>query len=128
MGVHYLANAFWFLRWGAKALTVAPASAPVTFNSANALSTAFGTGQQYNQYGAKPEDKNYDSNALNVQKDWGKNYKPLPTPIQQKPIIDKKKAIVKENEKPKLSNLKIGLIVGGSVAALLAIILLIAKK
>jgi hypothetical protein len=91
----------------------------------NVLSQNFGVGTMVNPTVTKETDKNYIKGGLMVQKDWGKDYKPLSKPTEKKPI---EKKPVEETKKPKLSNLKIGLIVGGSVAALVGIIVLIAKK
>jgi hypothetical protein len=86
----------------------------------NVLSQNFGVGTMVNPIGTKETDKNYIKGGLTAQKDWGKDYKPLSKPAEKKPT--------EEIKKKKLSNLQIGLIVGGSAAVLITIIVLIAKK
>lgn len=86
----------------------------------NILSQNFGVGTMVNPIGIKETDKNYIKGGLTAQKDWGKDYKPLSKPAEKK--------TVEEIKKKKLSNLQIGLIVGGGAAVLITIIVLIAKK
>ena len=91
----------------------------------NVLSQNFGVGTMVNPVGAKETDKNYIKGGLMAQKDWGKDYKPLSKPLS-KPT--EKTQIVEEIKKPKLTNLQLGLIIGGGVAVLISIVVLISKK
>lgn len=93
--------------------------------TANFLSKAFGTGQQYNPVGMKETDPNYVKGGLTIQKDWGKDYKPLSKPAEKK---QNEKKVIEEVKKKKLTNLQLGLIIGGGAAVLITIIVLIAKK
>lgn len=87
----------------------------------NVLSQNFGVGTMVNPIGAKETDKNYIKGGLMAQKDWGKDYKPLSRPAE-------KKQVVEEIKKSKLTNLQLGLIIGGGAAVLITIVVLIAKK
>ena len=87
----------------------------------NVLSQNFGVGTMVNPIGAKETDKNYIKGGLMAQKDWGKDYKPLSRPAE-------KKQVVEEIKKSKLTNLQLGLIIGGGAAILITIVVLIAKK
>lgn len=87
----------------------------------NVLSQNFGVGTMVNPIGAKETDKNYIKGGLMAQKDWGKDYKTLSKPAE-------KKQIVEEIKKSKLTNLQLGLIIGGGAAVLITIVVLIAKK
>jgi hypothetical protein len=87
----------------------------------NVLSQNFGVGTMVNPIGAKETDKNYIKGGLMAQKDWGKDYKTLSKPAEKKQILE-------EIKKAKLTNLQLGLIIGGGAAVLITIIVLIAKK
>lgn len=91
----------------------------------NLFSQNFGVGTMVNPIGAKETDKNYIKGGLMAQKDWAKNYKPLSTPAEKKPV---EKKPIEEIKKEKLTNLQLGLIIGGGAAVLITIIVLIAKK
>jgi hypothetical protein len=92
---------------------------------ANTLSKVFGYGIMVNPVGMKETDPNYIKGGLTADKDWGRNYKPLSKPAEKKPA---EKKPVEEIKKPKLTNLQLGLIIGGGAAVLITIIVLIAKK
>lgn len=92
---------------------------------ANTLSQSFGVGTMVNPVGAKETDKNYIKGGLMAQKDWGKDYKPLSKPAEKKPV---EKKPIEEIKKAKLTNLQLGLIIGGGAAVLITVIVLITKK
>ena len=87
----------------------------------NVLSQNFGVGTMVNPIGAKETDKNYIKGGLIAQKDWGTDYKTLSKPAEKKQIIE-------EIKKAKLTNLQLGLIIGGGAAVLITIVVMIAKK
>lgn len=117
-GVFKVNDEFYYKTYGAEYEKAAAALA-------NTLSQAFGYGIMVNPVGMKETDPNYIKGGLMAQKDWGKNYKPLSKPAEKKPV---EKKPVEEIKKPKLTNLQLGLIIGGGAAVLITIIVLIAKK
>jgi hypothetical protein len=94
----------------------------------NTLSDAFGVGTKVNPIGSKEGDKGFIKGALTATSDWGKNY----VSPNQKSANAKAKADAdtksKEKTPDKLTNLQIGLIIGGSVLGLTIIGILIAKS
>lgn len=98
----------------------------------NTLSDAFGVGTKVNPVGSKETDKGFIKGALKATSDWGKNYvSPTQKSSNAKAKADtdaKAKDKVKEKTPDKLTNLQIGLIIGGSVLGLTIIGILIAKS
>jgi hypothetical protein len=117
-GVFKVNDEFYYKTYGAEYEKAAAALA-------NTLSQTFGVGTIVNPIGAKETDKDYIKGGLMAQKDWGRNYKPSSKPAEKKPV---EKKPVEEIKKPKLTNLQLGLIIGGGAAVLITIIVLIAKK
>lgn len=102
----------------------------------NTLSDAFGVGTKVNPIGSKSTDKGFIKGALTATSDWGKNYvSPNQKSANAKAKLEaeakaKADADTKSKEKTpdKLTNLQIGLIIGGSVLGLTIIGILIAKS